>query len=167
MLRARHVGESLTAPPPPPFIVSVYGFAISWLFVGVRFNAATLGVMALALIVTVFSCSAIGAVQGSLSLRLRDGLFGANLLVFLFLLFSGVNIPVETLPDWMQAVSNVLPFTHGLAAIRLSIEGAGMDEVGGLIAIEFFIGCVYAVLAFVLFRYFEVSSRRNATLDVR
>lgn len=148
-------------------IVSVYGFAISWLFVGVRFDAATLGVMALALIVTVFSCSAIGAVQGSLSLRLRDGLFGANLLVFMFLLFCGVNIPVETLPDWMQAVSNVLPFTHGLAAIRQAIDGAGMDEVGGLIATEFLIGCVYAVLAFVLFRYFEVSSRRNATLDVR
>ena len=55
----------------------------------VRFDAATLGVMVLAMIVTAFSCSAIGAVQGGMSLRLRDGLFGANLLVFLFLLFCG------------------------------------------------------------------------------
>ena len=29
------------------------------------------------------------------------------------------------------------------------------------------IGCVYAVLAFVLFSVLERSARRNATLDVR
>ena len=123
--------------------------------------------VALALVVTVFSCSAIGALQGSLSLRLRDGLFGANLLVFLFLLFCGVNIPVATLPGWMQVISNLLPFTHGLEAVREAIDGAGLGQVGGLIAIEFGIGCAYAALAFGLFRYLEVSSRRNATLDVR
>ena len=66
--------------------------------------------VALALLATVFSCSAIGAVQGGLSMRLRDGLFGANLLVFAFLLFCGVNVPLDALPGWMQAVSQVLPF---------------------------------------------------------
>ncbi|RPH35776.1 MAG: ABC transporter permease, partial [Chloroflexi bacterium] len=100
------------------FLVSAYGFVLCWVFLGVRFDAATLGVMVLAMIVTAFSCSAIGAVMGGVSLRLRDGLFGANLLVFLFLLFCGVNIPLEALPPWMQAVSQVLPFTHGLAAVR-------------------------------------------------
>jgi ABC-2 type transport system permease protein len=148
-------------------LVSLYGFAISWLFVGIRLELSTLGVAALALVVTVFSCSAIGALQGSLSLRLRDGLFGANLLVFVFLLFCGVNIPVEVLPGWMQVVGNALPFTHGLQAVRLAIGGAGIGEVGGLIAIEFGIGCAYALAAFTLFRFLETSSRRNATLDVR
>jgi ABC-2 type transport system permease protein len=148
-------------------LVSIYGFAISWLFIGVRIEPSTLGVVALALVVTVFSCSAIGALQGSLSLRLRDGLFGANLLVFVFLLFCGVNIPVSTLPGWMQVISNALPFTHGLQAVREAIGGAGLGEVGGLIAIELAIGCAYAVLAFGLFRILETSSRRNATLDVR
>jgi ABC-2 type transport system permease protein len=148
-------------------LVSVYGFTISWLFLGVRLEPSTLGVLALALLVTVFSCSAIGAVQGGLSMRLRDGLFGANMLVFLFLLFCGVNIPLEVLPGWMQAVSNVLPFTHGLQAVRGAAVGAGLDEVGGLILIELGIGLAYAVLAFGLFSYFERSSRQHATLDVR
>lgn len=148
-------------------LVSVYGFTISWLFLGVRLEPSTLGVLALALVVTVFSCSAIGAVQGGLSMRLRDGLFGANMLVFLFLLFCGVNIPLDVLPGWMQAVSNVLPFTHGLLAVRGAAVGAGLDEVGGLILIELGIGIAYAVLAFGLFSYFERSSRQHATLDVR
>jgi ABC-2 type transport system permease protein len=149
------------------FLVSAYGFVLCWIFLGVRFDAATLGVMVLAMIVTAFSCSAIGAVQGGISLRLRDGLFGANLLVFLFLLFCGVNIPLEALPDWMQAVSQVLPFTHGLAAVRAAIDGATLAEVGSLIGTEFVIGLAYAVAAFFLFRWLERGSYRNATLDAR
>ena len=148
-------------------LVSAYGFALSWLLLGVTFDAATLGVIVLAMVVTAFSCSAIGAVQGGLSLRLRDGLFGANLLVFLFLLLCGVNIPLSALPGWMAAISQVLPFTHGLEAIRQAIEGAGLDEVGGLIVIEFLIGVAYAVAAFFLFRWLERGAYRNATLDSR
>ncbi|MGH2454947.1 MAG: ABC transporter permease [Candidatus Limnocylindria bacterium] len=148
-------------------LVSVYGFFISWVFLGVRIEPAALGVVALALVVTVFSCSAIGALQGSISLRLRDGLFGANLLVFAFLLFCGVNIPLQALPEWMRVVSSLLPFTHGLQAVREAVAGAGLDQVGGLILIEFLIGCVYAVLAFGLFSFLERSARRHATLDVR
>jgi ABC-2 type transport system permease protein len=149
------------------FLVSAYGFVLCWIFLGVRFDMATLGVIVLAMVVTAFSCSAIGAVQGGVSLRMQDGLFGANLLVFLFLLFCGVNIPLESLPEWMQAVSQVLPFTHGLAAVRAAIDGAGLDEVGGLIAIEFAIGLAYAVAAFFLFRWLERGAYRNATLDAR
>jgi ABC-2 type transport system permease protein len=149
------------------FLVSAYGFALSWVVLGVRFDLATLGIIVLAMVVTAFSCSAIGAVQGGLSLRLRDGLFGANLLVFLFLLFCGVNIPLSALPVWMQAVSQVLPFTHGLEAVREAIGGASLAEVGGLIATEALIGLVYAVAAFFLFRWLERSAYRNATLDSR
>jgi ABC-2 type transport system permease protein len=98
---------------------------------------------------------------------MQDGLFGANLLVFLFLLFCGVNIPLESLPEWMQTVSQFLPFTHGLAAVRAAIDGAGLDQVGGLIATEFLIGMAYAIAAFFLFRWLERGAYRNATLDSR
>ena len=148
-------------------LVSAYGFALSWIVLGVRFDVGTLGIIVLAMVVTAFSCSAIGAVQGGLSLRLRDGLFGANLLVFLFLLFCGVNIPLSALPEWMQVVSQVLPFTHGLEAVRQAIAGAGLAEVSGLIVTEALIGVAYAVAAFFLFRWLERSAYRNATLDSR
>jgi ABC-2 type transport system permease protein len=148
-------------------LVSVYAFGVGIVLLGVRLELSSIGVVALALVVTVFSCTAIGALQGSISLRLRDGLFGANLLVLAFLLFCGVNIPLSELPAWMQVVGNVLPFTHGLQAVRQAADGAGLGQVGGLILVELLIGVIYAVLAFVLFRVLERSSRRNATLDVR
>jgi ABC-2 type transport system permease protein len=148
-------------------LVSLYAFALGVIFLGVRLAPGSLAVASLALLVTVFSCTAIGALQGAVSLRLRDGLFGANLVTMAILLFCGVNIPLHELPGWMQVVGNLLPFTHGLEAVRQAADGAGFAQVGGLIGIEALVGVTYAVAAFVLFTYLERSARANATLDVR
>jgi ABC-2 type transport system permease protein len=148
-------------------LVSIYALVIGIIFLGVRLAPSSLAVVALALLTTVFSCTAIGALQGAISLRLRDGLFGANLIMMGILLFCGVNIPLAELPAWMQVVGHMLPFTHGLEAIRQAADGAGLGQVGGLIVLELLIGCVYAVAAFGLFQLLERSARRNATLDVR
>jgi ABC-2 type transport system permease protein len=83
------------------------------------------------------------------------------------LLFCGVNIPLADLPGWMQVIGHMLPFTHGLEAVRQAADGAGFAQVGWLIGLETLIGIVYAVLAFALFSYLERSARENATLDVR
>jgi ABC-2 type transport system permease protein len=148
-------------------LVSLYAFALGFVFLGVRLAPGSLAVVGLALLTTVFACTAIGALQGAISLRLRDGLFGANLVTMSILLFCGVNIPMRELPGWMQAIGNLLPFTHGLEAVRQAADGAGLGQVGGLIAIEALIGVAYAVAAFALFVYLERSARANATLDVR
>jgi ABC-2 type transport system permease protein len=148
-------------------LVSLYAFALGFVFLGVRLAPGSLAVVGLALLVTVFACTAIGALQGAISLRLRDGLFGANLVTMSILLFCGVNIPMHELPGWMQVVGNLLPFSHGLEAVRQAADGAGIAQVGGLIAIEALIGTAYAVAAFGLFVYLERSARANATLDVR
>lgn len=148
-------------------LVSLYAFALGFVFLGVRLAPGSLAVVGLALLVTVFACTAIGALQGAISLRLRDGLFGANLVTMSILLFCGVNIPMNELPGWMQVVGNLLPFTHGLEAVRQAADGAGLGQVGGLIATEALIGIAYAVAAFALFVYLERSARANATLDVR
>jgi ABC-2 type transport system permease protein len=148
-------------------LVSLYAFALGFVFLGVRLAPGSLAVVGLALLVTVFACTAIGALQGAISLRLRDGLFGANLVTMSILLFCGVNIPMSELPGWMQVIGNLLPFTHGLEAVRQAADGAGLAQVGGLIGIEALIGVAYAVAAFALFVYLERSARANATLDVR
>jgi ABC-2 type transport system permease protein len=148
-------------------LVSLYALVIGIIFLGVRLEPSSLAVVGVALLTTVFSCTAIGALQGAISLRLRDGLFGANLIMMGILLFCGVNIPLAELPTWMQVVGHLLPFTHGLDAIRQAADGADLGQVGGLIALEFVIGIVYAILAFGLFSLLERSARSNATLDVR
>ena len=39
--------------------------------------------------------------------------------------------PAAELPGWMQFVGNLLPFTHGLQAVRQAADGAGLGRWAG------------------------------------
>ena len=89
---------------------------------------------------------------GSIGLCAREIFFAANLAYFGMLLFCGVNVPLDELPAWMQAISEVLPLTHGIEAARLVAEGASLGSVAGLILREALVGAAYAAAAYALFR---------------
>ena len=65
----------------------------------------------------------------------------------------------------MQAVSKVLPLTHGIDAARQVADGASLGDVSGLVLTELGIGFFYAGLAYALLRLFEVEGRRRASLE--
>ena len=146
-------------------VVSTFGFAISWLLLDFSPDPASLPSLAFVVAVTVVSCTALGMLIGSIGLRARDVFFAANLVYFLMLLFCGVNIDVDSLPGWMEAVGRGLPLTHGIEAAREVVAGAGLGEVRGLVLTEALIGAAYAVAAYGLFRFFEAESRRLASLE--
>ena len=75
------------------------------------------------------------------------------------------NVPIDQLPGWMQAISSVLPFTHGIEAAREIADGATLADVGGLLATEAAIGVAYSALGFAFIRHAERLSLRYATLD--
>jgi len=146
-------------------LVSAFGF-----FVGIAlldFSPAPGSALPLALVVlvTTASCTAFGMLLGSAGLRGKDFMFAANLSYFLLLLFCGVNVPLDALPGWMEAIGRCLPLTHGIEAAREVAAGAGLAEVGGLVRTELLIGVAYAAAAYLLFRVLERESRRHAVLD--
>jgi ABC-2 type transport system permease protein len=147
-------------------IVSVFTFAAGALLLGFHPGLQTVPALAAILLVTVSSCTAFGMLLGSIGLRAKDFFFAANLAYFLMLLFCGVNIPLDQLPDWMSAISRCLPLTHGIAAAREVAAGASLGDVAGLVWTELGVGACYAVAGFLLFRVLERESRRSAVLDV-
>jgi ABC-2 type transport system permease protein len=146
-------------------VVSVFGFAVGVVFLDFSLGAAELPALAVVVVVTVFSCTGLGMVLGSFGLRARDVFFFSNLVYFLMLLVCGVNIPLETLPEWLQQVGRVMPLTHGIEAARAVVDGHSLGDVAGLVWTELLIGAVYTTVAFGLFRLFELESRRRAALD--
>jgi ABC-2 type transport system permease protein len=44
-------------------------------------------------------------------------------------LLAGVFFPREVMPAWLQAISLALPFTHGLDAIRIVLQGGDLRQV--------------------------------------
>lgn len=153
-----------------PFIVnglavSAFGFAASWALLGFSPDPEVLPALVLVVTITVVSCTALGALIGSIGLRARDVFFAANLVYFLMLLFCGVNVDVSDLPGWMEAVGTAIPLTHGIQAARQIVDGASLGDVAGLVATEAAIGAAYGVAAYGLFRLFEAEGRRRASLE--
>ena len=146
-------------------IVSTVGFVVGWLLLDFSLKPTEIPAIALVVIVTSFACTAFGTMIGAFGLRGRDIFFFANLMIFVFLLFCGVNVPVDSLPGWMQAIGRVLPLTHGIDAARQIAQGRSLRDVSGLIGTEAGIGVCYAALAYGLLRYFEVDGRRRASLE--
>jgi ABC-2 type transport system permease protein len=147
------------------FIVSTFGFAVGWLLLDFRPAEGSVPSLALVVLVTTFSCTALGMLIGSIGLRARDVFFAANLAYYLLLLFCGVNVPFDDMPQWMQTVGSCLPLTHGIEAARGVAAGEPLSSVTGLVWTELGIGAAYAAAAFVLFRLFEAEGRRRATLE--
>ena len=145
--------------------VSAFGFAIGVLLLDFALTADELPALALVVAVTVFSCTGLGMLLGSFGLRARDVFFFSNLVYFLMLLVCGVNIPLDALPGWLEAVGRAVPLTHGIEAARAIVAGATLGDVGGLVWTELAIGATYTALAFGLFRFFEFDSRRRAALE--
>ena len=122
--------------------------------------------LAVVLVVTVASCTALGMLLGSIGLRARDVFFASNLVYFLMLLVCGVNIPRRgAARAGCEAIGRVVPLTHGIEAARDVVAGAALGDVAGLLWTELAIGAVYTALAFALFRFFEFEGRRRAALE--
>jgi ABC-2 type transport system permease protein len=146
-------------------LVSVFGFGVGLLLLGLHLSASDLPALALVLLVTVASCTAFGMMLGSFGLRARDVFFFSNLVYFLMLLFCGVNVPLSDLPSWMQAVGNAMPMTHGIEAARAVAGGKSLGDVGHLVVSEAAVGVMWGAAAFLLFRAFEIEGRRRASLE--
>jgi ABC-2 type transport system permease protein len=146
-------------------VVSAFGFAVSWLLLDFRPAEGSVPALALVVTVTTCSCTALGMLIGSIGLRARDVFFGANLVYFLMLLACGVNVANEDLPGWLAAIGRCLPLTHGIEAAREVAAGEPLGDVAGLLVTEALIGLAYASAAYVLFRFFEAEGRRRGSLE--
>jgi len=143
----------------------VLGFVWGVALLGLDLSAANLPVLALTILVTTASTCGLGLLLGSVALVALNVMFINNTVYFLLLLFSGANIPLQTLPAWMQALSSALPLTRGIEAARLLVRGAELAEVAPLVLGELAVGLAYALLGFSLFSWFEFQAKRRGTLE--
>lgn len=147
-------------------VVGAWGLFAGSLVLHVHATANAAGPLALAIVVAVFSCAACGFVIGSLSLRYRNGIILANVVMAFLLLCTGAEIPTASMPSLLRGLGFGLPLTRAIHAARELTAGASLAHVGPLLAGEAAVGAVYAVVGFVLLRYFEGLSRRHAAFDV-
>lgn len=144
----------------------VLGLACGALLLGLDLSQTDPQALALTILVTSFSTAGLGLMLGALSLITVNVMFVNNLVYFVLLIFSGSNVPLERLPQWMQSVSSALPLTRGIAAARALIDGGSFASVSGMLTEEVVIGMLYALVGYVLFRWFERQAKRRGTLEM-
>jgi ABC-2 type transport system permease protein len=147
------------------FAVMLFTLACGSLLLGARLPFSSLGFLIVAMIAGSFACTAFGIVIGAMGLRFRNVNGVANLALIAFILTSGAEIPLGSVPGWINAVGSYLPLTNAIRAARSSADGAGAMSVMPTVGREALIGLGYSMLAAVLLRYFESRSRGGLSLD--
>jgi ABC-2 type transport system permease protein len=147
------------------FLGVLIGLAWGWILLGVDYSHTHFGGLLLTILITTFSTAGLGLLMGCISLITANVMFVNNTVYFLLLLFSGANVPLNSLPGWMLAISNILPLTRGIAAARALIAGIPLQEVSPLIWGEFLLGLAYLAAGYLLFRWFETQARMRGTLE--
>ena len=83
----------------------------------------------------------------------------------IFLLITGIIIPVTIFPDVVEVFARLLPITNGLFAVRDAFAGAPLSEVSGAILREAITGLTYYVITYAGLLVFEYIVRKTGTLD--
>ncbi len=137
------------------------GLVLAVLMFKIDLSHANFPLLGMCVLMISLSTAGLGLMFGSLSLIMRDVFVIANTAYYLLLVFCGINLPVDRLPQWAQAISFCLPLTRGVQAAREVVAGAGLVQVSGLLAGELVVGLVYAVIGYALFRWLENQARRG------
>jgi ABC-2 type transport system permease protein len=145
--------------------VAAFSLTVGCLLLGIDVPASAFGPLAVVVLVCAFSCTGLGLINGALGLRVRETAVLANIIFGLLLIFTGANVPLDQLPGWMRAISDVVPLTHGIEAARRIADGSALGEVAGLIGAEALVGLAYGVIGYAMLRLMEWQSRISATLE--
>ncbi len=145
--------------------VAAFSLFAGGLILGVSFDAAVWERLGPVLLVGAFSCTGLGLVNAAIGLRVRETAVLSNVFVGLLLIFCGANVALSSLPGWMAGIGRALPLTHAIQAARAVASGSSLGSVSGLLGREAAIGAAYAVAGTLLLRWFELQSRRHATLE--
>lgn len=123
----------------------------AWLFdMPVRASPLVLALATLAYLMTTLG---IGLFVSSAARTQQQAFIGGFLCVLPAILLSGTLTPVASMPLWLQPLTYVNPLRWYVETLRLSLlTGAGLDVVGGRIAILAGMGIVVLTTASLRFR---------------
>ena len=153
-----------------PYFMSVVRFLL-YLAAGLAIGGLRLGNMnplstVLIFVLTVVSFFGIGILLAGIVLVVKRGEAIITLGGVLLMLLSGVLFPVALLPDWLRAVSNLIPLTTALEAMRLALlTGAGPGQLAPLLARLTVCAALLLAAGFWGLAYAVKLGRRNGSLS--
>lgn len=134
------------------FFQCIIVLVVAMLFFGVTIHGNML-LAFLMLFLGIFSFIGIGIMATATVGDQSTGVMVMNLLMFPMMFLSGIIYPVQQMPWFMQAVSQLIPLTYAADAMRkIMLLNAGIGDVSSQIIILLAFGVVTMAIALPLFR---------------
>jgi ABC-2 type transport system permease protein len=171
--------EAMLATPTavPVLLTGLMGYGVLW--TGLRSLLLLLGGVALGMPLAVhqllpallivglllLAYSAFGLMAAASILAFRTAGPIPNIVLVVSALLGGVYYPTQVIPTWIQSLSDVVPLTYGLRALRRTLlEGVPLHAVAGDVAILAAFAAVLLAAGGWAFARALRYSRRNGTL---
>lgn len=128
---------------------------------GVRLDDVQVATVVLSLLSSAAACVAFALFCGNFTLMLRNWLVLVAAVNGTMISLTGAVIPRSSLPDVLQFVGGVLPYTHGLEALRAGFTGATPAEAMPSLAAELTVALAFGAAGSALYRWIEYRARVN------
>jgi ABC-2 type transport system permease protein len=117
------------------------GLVIAWLVFGVPFEGSVVMIYLFAFIYLI-AVLGLGMLISTITDRQQQAMFISWFFLVIFILMSGLFTPIESMPDWAQAITTVDPIAYFVEFIRMVLlKGSSFADVQHL-----FVGIsIYAV----------------------
>jgi ABC-2 type transport system permease protein len=146
-------------------LITVAAFIYAEFIFGISFAHADYLALGITIILTSMMMISFGLLISSIGLFMRTAMIVANIFLFLTMLVSGVNFPVQALPLWLQPVGWAIPMTYGVLAARGAIMGASVLSLGTIFLKELIDGVAVLFVGYFLLKGFEQLARKSGKLE--
>lgn len=134
-------------------------FGVRWSLTSALATVLVLGLVAVSMYAVALSLAAV-VLRGR---RWRNVV--SNVSHTTVMLLCGVTVPIAVWPGVLQGVAQVLPLTHGLAAIREVQAGVALAEVAPQTGVVVLLGAGWYAVAIAAFTLFGEVGRRDGSID--
>ena len=144
--------------------VMVY-ILLGLLLFGLKLHLTSILALVVLMILTIGSFAGIGLISAAFILVLKQGSPLPLLVTTASGLLGGVFYPVDILPAWLVPVSQLLPITHALEAMRqILLNGASFAFISEKVLILVFFSAILIPMGLVAFGYGLKIAKREGSL---
>lgn len=126
---------------------------------GLELGEANFSGALLMLVLAILSFIPFGIFTAAIIMLIKRGEWVSMLISAASMFFGGVFFPVASMPDWMQLLAQLLPFTHALEGMRQAIQSSvSISALGEYFAI---LGAFVLILMPLSWLAFALAVRRT------
>ncbi|WP_025742488.1 ABC transporter permease [Aquimarina pacifica] len=145
--------------------ILIFMFIVAILFLGFDISSMNILSTILALILSLLVFVSLGIFSAAGTIIFKKGEPFGILFGTMSSLLGGAVFPVEILPDWLKAISYVVPIRYSLDALRLSIlQGYSIPMLSNQLMILFFSAILLFPLSLKFFEWAVNKGKREGTL---